>query len=295
MGIGWNELSKIHPKLIMLRTSGFGQEGPYANRRGFGTVAEGMSGFTSVNGSQDGPPTLPGIPLADGVSSVFGALSIMIALFEQNQSKKPLGQYIDISLYEPLMRFLEPHLVAYDQLGEIAARVGNGSVQTAPRNAYLTKDNKWIALSASTQSIATNLFKAIGKPELIEDERFSTNESRLKNVNVLDEIIGEWIRGREMEEVVNVLNESGAVVGPMYDVSQIYEDPHYKYRETFVKIDDKDLGEMRIPNVFAKFSRTPGKIRSTGPDLGQHNEDVYGNLFGYSSEKIKELEDKNII
>lgn len=294
-GIGWNELSKIHPKLIMLRTSGFGQEGPYANRRGFGTVAEGMSGFTSVNGSQDGPPTLPGIPLADGVSSVFGALSIMIALFEQNQSKKPLGQYIDISLYEPLMRFLEPHLVAYDQLGEIAARVGNGSVQTAPRNAYLTKDNKWIALSASTQSIATNLFKAIGKPELIEDERFSTNESRLKNVNVLDEIIGEWIRGREMEEVVNVLNESGAVVGPMYDVSQIYEDPHYKYRETFVKIDDKDLGEMRIPNVFAKFSRTPGKIRSTGPDLGQHNEDVYGNLFGYSSEKIKELEDKNII
>lgn len=292
-GIGWEELSKINPNLIMLRTSGFGQEGPYSERRGFGTVAEGMSGFTSVNGDETGPPTLPGIPLADGVSSVFGALAIMIALHERNENSK--GQCIDISLYEPLMRFLEPQLIAYDQLGVISKRIGNSSLQTAPRNAYLTKDDNWIALSASTQSIAKNLFKAIGKPELIEDKRFSTNKERLKNVNLLDEIIGDWVRNREMEEVVNIINDSGAVVGPMYDVSQIYEDPHYRYRETFVNVNDKDLGEMKIPNVFAKFSRTPGKVRSTGPDLGEHNKEVYNELFGYTPEKIKELKEKNII
>ncbi len=294
-GIGWKDLSEINPRLIMLRTSGFGQEGPYAERRGFGTVAEGMSGFTSINGDQTGPPTLPGIPLADGVSSAFGALSIMIALYERENANNQEGQYIDISLYEPLMRFLEPHLIAYDQLGVVAERVGNGSVQTAPRNAYYTKDKKWIALSASTQSIAENLFKAIGRPELIEHENFSTNKKRLENVEELDSILGNWIGDRNMEEVVQILNESGAVVGPMYDVAQIFEDPHYKYRETFTKVQDKDLGEMRVPNVFAKLSRTPGKIKTTGPDLGEHNNEVFEGVFGYSSEEVKELKSKNII
>lgn len=294
-GLSYEELAKLNPKLVMLRTSGFGQDGPYSNRRGFGTVAEGMSGFTSINGAKSGPPILPGIPLADGVSGVFGALSIMIALFERSKNEKQLGQCIDISLYEPLMRFLEPQLIAYDQLGIISERVGNSSLQTAPRNAYQTKDGNWIALSASTQSIAENLFKAIGRPELIQDERFKTNKSRLKNVKELDEILSEWIGQREMKEVVTIINDSGAVVGPMYDVSQIYEDPHYKERGSFVNIEDDELGRMNIPNVFAKFSRTPGRVRTTGPHKGEHNREILQDLFGLSDEEIKELKNNNII
>src|SRR5699024_2928752 len=145
-GLSYEALSKLNPKLVMLRTSGFGRDGPYANRRGFGAGAERMGGLRSVSGDKTGPPMIPVIPRARGVSGAFGALSIMIALFERSNNKDQLGQCIDISLYEPLMRLLEPQLIAYDQLGVVSERVGNGSLQTAPRNAYQTKDNNWIAL-----------------------------------------------------------------------------------------------------------------------------------------------------
>ncbi len=295
-GLGYDVLSKINPSLIMLRTTGFGQSGPYASRAGFGTVAEGMSGFASVNGAKDGPPTLPGIALADGVNGAFGALAIMIAVHERDHSPDRRGQCIDISLYEPLMRLVEPHILAYDQLGTIARPVGNGSVSIAPRNAYQTKEGKWVALSAgAAPSIAANVFKAIGRPELINDERFSDNTARVKNVKELDEIIGGWIKERGLEEVVRVFNESGAVIGPMYDMSQLFDDPHYKARESFVTLEDKDFGKIRLPNVFAKFSRTPGKVQTAGPDKGQHNQEVYSRMLGLSEQRIEELKAKKII
>ncbi|MCM3080753.1 CaiB/BaiF CoA transferase family protein [Brevibacillus invocatus] len=293
--LGWDVLSAINPSLIMLRTTGFGQTGPYATRAGFGTVAEGMSGFTSVNGSADGPPTLPGMALADGVSGAFGALSLMIALHERTNNPERKGQCIDISLYEPLMRLLEPHIVAYDQLGIIANRVGNGSLSVAPRNAYQTKEGKWVAISGAAQTIAENLFKAIGREELIDDPRFVTNDTRLKHVQELDAIIGGWIRERELSEVLDILNGCGAVVGPMYDVSQLDDDPHFRYRESFVTMQDEDFGEMRVPNVVAKFSRTPGKVISRGPKQGEHNDEIYQDLLSLSTEEIEALKLKKII
>lgn len=294
-GLDWETLKALNPSLVMLRTTGFGQEGPYSQRRGFGTVAEGMSGFTSLNGPADGPPTLPGIPLADGVSSAFGALAIMIALYERDHSESREGQYIDISLYEPLMRFLEPQLLAYDQLEYVSKRIGNSSLQTAPRNAYFTKDEKWVALSASTQSIAENVFKAIGEPQLIEDPRFVTNSERLKNVDVLDQIIGDWIRSKPMKEVTEELNEAGAVVGPMYNIDQMYEDEHYNYRESFVSVEDKELGQIRMPNVFAKFSRTPGEINTPGQEMGAFTEQFMKEQLKMTQEEIERLQEKGVL
>lgn len=293
--LGWDVLSKINPSLIMLRTTGFGQTGPYAQRAGFGTVAEAMSGFTSINGAADGPPTLPGMALADGVSSVFGALAIMIAVYEREKNTDRRGQCIDISLYEPLMRLLEPHIAAYDQLGVVAKRVGNGSITVAPRNSYQTKEGKWIALSGATQQIAGNVFKAIGRPELIADERFSSNERRVKNSKELDEIIGNWIRERDLDEVFRVFNECGAVIGPMYDIAQLFEDPHYHHRESFVTMADPDFDTIRVPNMFAKLSRTPGSVRTTGPDKGQHNKEVYQRWLSMTDEQLKDLENNQVI
>ncbi|MDR3563656.1 MAG: CoA transferase [Negativicutes bacterium] len=293
-GIGYDVLSKINPSLIMLRTTGYGQSGPYSSRAGFGTVAEAMSGFTSINGAAGGPPTLPGMALADGVSGVFGALAIMTAVYERDNSPGRRGQCIDISLYEPLMRLVEPHIAAFDQLGSIAAPVGNGSLSIAPRNAYQTKDGRWVALSGAAQPITEKLFKAIGREELITDERFVNNAARVKNAKLLDEIIGAWIGARELDEVVKILNESGAVVGPMYDMSQLFDDPHYKYRESFVALPDEDFGEIRVPNVAAKFSRTPGKVLTPGPGKGQHNQEVYTNL-GLSEQQIDDLKSNKII
>lgn len=293
--LGWDVLSAINPSLIMLQTTGFGQSGPYASRAGFGTVAEGMSGFTSVNGPADGPPTLPGMALADGVSGAFGALSLMIALHERANNPEKKGQCIDISLYEPLMRFLEPHIVAYDQLGIIASRVGNGSLSVAPRNAYQTKEGRWVALSGAAQSITENLFKAIGREDLLTDPRFATNELRLKHVKELDDIIGGWIRERELDEVLEILHGSGAVVGPMYDVSQLDQDPHFQYRESFVTLQDEELGEMRVPNVVAKFSRTPGRVISRGPKHGEHNLEVYRDWLSLSDQELEALKKEKII
>lgn len=293
--IGWEEMKMINPSLILLRTTGFGQEGPYSKRAGFGTVAEGMSGFSSVNGYAETPPTLPGFALADGVSGMYGALSIMIALHERNLDHKNEGQVIDLSLYEPLMRLLEPHIVAYDQLKEIAPRVGNGSVSVAPRNAYKTKDNNWVALSGATQTIAKNVFKVIGRPELIEDQKFSSNEARVRNVEELDQLISEWISEREMDIVVEDFDKAGAVVGPMYDMKQLFEDEHYKFRETFISLEDEDFEEMKVANVSAKFSKTPGRVKHLAKAKGHDNKKIYTDLLGYSEEELSKLENLNII
>lgn len=292
--LSWEELEKINPDLILLRVSGFGQEGPYSNRRGFGTVAEGMSGFTSINGESTGPPILPGIPLADGLSGIAGALMIMIATYSK-QNNGTRGQVIDLSLYEPLMRLLEPHLLAYDQLGVVAQRVGNGSSQTAPRNAYLTRDDNWVALSASAQSIFENLCRAIDREDLLQNEKFSTNKNRLKHVKELDKIISEWIGERDLTDVVNILNDSGAVVGPMYDVAQIYSDPHYKFRESFIKVEDDEFGEMNMPNVLAKLSKTPGKVNSLGPKFSEHTMEYLSEHLQLSKNEIEELKKDGII
>lgn len=293
--IGWETLSEVNPSLVMLRTTGFGQTGPYSKRGGFGTVAEAMSGFSSVNGPKDGPPTLPGLALADGVSGIFGALSVMIALHERNNNSERRGQCIDISLYEPLMRLLEPHILSFDQLGAIAGRVGNASLSVAPRNAYVTKDGTWVALSGAAQPIAANVFKAVGRPELIEDERFCNNAARVKNVKELDVIIGGWIKERNREDVERIFSECGAVIGPMYDMSQLFEDEHYKHRESFVSVEDEELGTVRMPNVVAKFSRTPGKVRSAGPAKGKHNKDIFCGMLGLSENRFVQLCEQGVI
>ena len=294
-GIGWDALSAINPSLIMLRVTAFGQTGPYSSRPGFGTVAEAMSGFASTNGAKD-QPTLPGIALADGVCGIFSALSIMIAVHERSQNPDKRGQFIDMSLYEPLMRMLDAELMAYDQLGEIMRPVGNGSLSFAPRNAYQCKDGTWMALSGSAQPIAARVFEAIGQPELINDERFCDNEARLRNVKELDTLIAAWIGERDMHEVQRVFGEVGAVIGPMYTTKQVFEDPHFQFRESFASVKDEELGTtLRMPNVMGIFSRTPGRINHPGQPKGKSNDDVFRDMLGMSENECRDLAAKGII
>ena len=274
-GIGWDTLSALNPSLIMLRVSAFGQTGPYSSRPGFGTVAEAMSGFASANGPK-GQPTLPGIALADGVCGIFSALSIMIAVHERSQNPEKRGQYIDMALYEPLMRLLDAELMAYNQLGEIVQPAGNSSMAFAPRNAYQCKDGTWMALSGSAQPVAARVFEAIGRPELIEDERFCDNAARLRNVEELDKFIGDWIKERDMQEVQRVFEEVGAVIGPMCTVKQVFEDPHYTHRKSFVDVEDEEMRDvLHMPNVMGIFSRTPGRVAHAGQPKGKSNDAVF--------------------
>ena len=293
-GLDWKVLSEVNPGLILLRCSGFGQEGPYSKRGGFGTVAEGMSGFAGMNGWPDGPPTLPPNALADGVAGIQAALAIMIAIYERDVLKSGLGQVLDICLYEPLMRLMEASIVEHSVLGTIPQRMGNRLSSAAPRNTYITKDGEWVALSASAQPIAEKLFKAIGQPELIQDPRFCNNPSRVQNVEALDEIVGGWIKEHPIQDVMSILMEAGAVVGPIYTIDQLHEDEHFKFRKSLVEVEDKDFGHVTMPNVTTKFSRTPGEIRHTGASKGEHNEEIYQKL-GLSVDQINELKTNGVI
>jgi crotonobetainyl-CoA:carnitine CoA-transferase CaiB-like acyl-CoA transferase len=248
----------------MVRVSGFGQTGPLSQEPGFGTLAEVFSGFAYMTGAADGPPTLPPFGLADGVAAVMGAMATMTALYWRDVNGGT-GQVIDLSLYEPLFSILGPQVVEYTQLGRIQQREGNRSPRTAPRNAYRTSDDKWVALSAGTQQIANRVFAAIDRPDLADDPRFSSTLARRANSDAVDAIVADWIAGHDLDKVLETFATHQAPIAPVYDTAQILADSHYQARQSFIAIPDDDLGEVVMQNVTPKLSRTPGQIRHTGP------------------------------
>lgn len=292
-GLGWEELSRINERLIMVRVTGFGQEGPYRDYAGFGTLAESMSGFAYITGEPDGPPTLPPFGLADGVAGISGAFAVVSALLNRERTGK--GQMIDLALYEPLMWILGGQIVEYDQLDRIQERTGNQSTRTSPRNIYATKDGKWIALSASAESIAARVFAAIGRPELINDPKFRTNQDRVANRDEVDAIVGGWVRDRTQEEALRVFREAEAAVAPIYDASQVASDEHFVQRGSIAVVDDPELGRLRMQGIFPKFAGSEGGIRWTGPyEIGAHTNEVLSGL-GFSESELEAFRSGNII
>jgi crotonobetainyl-CoA:carnitine CoA-transferase CaiB-like acyl-CoA transferase len=273
-GLGWETLSEINARLVMLRVTGFGQTGPYKHRAGFGTIAEAFSGFAHVTGEANGPPTLPPFGLADGVAAYHGVFAIMFAIYERDVQGSGKGQYIDLSLYEPLFSLLGAQASTYDQTGVIQNRTGNRSVNNAPRNAYRTKDGRWVALSAAAPSITRRVMELTGGKEVASDPRFATNMGRVKHVEEVDGIVGGWIARHTLAEVLDAFDKAEAAIGPVYDVAQILDDPQYKARDSVTTIADKDLGPLRMQNVFPRLSRTPGRIKHGGPRIGEHSQDV---------------------
>ena len=265
--LGYDRLSERNPGLILLRTSGFGQTGPYRNRPGFGTLAEAMSGFAAITGDPDGPPTLPPIALADGIAAVTGAMMVLMALHHRQASG--LGQVIDLSLVEPLFWILGPQATVYDRLGIVQTRNGNRTPFSAPRNLYLTADHKWIAMSGSSQNTAQRILRLVGGEKLLEDPRFATNSARVENVEELDRLIGEWIGQRTRDEALELLDEADAATGPVYDIAEIVEDPHFQERQALIRYDD-----VLMQGLIAKLSLTPGSIRRAAPRKGAHTEEI---------------------
>jgi formyl-CoA transferase len=293
-GFDYQSLSAINPGLVMLSISAFGQTGPYSPRAGFGTLAEAMSGYAQITGEPDGPPMLPGFGLADGVTGLCGAYAVMVALHERD-ARSGVGQQIDLAIYEPLMTILGHQFIEYDQLGVIARRLGSRLPFASPRNTFRTKDGRWLAMSCSAQSVFERACKSIGKPELIADARFIDNGLRTENYAAIDAIFADWISARTGEEVLQKLNEGGAAIAPVYDVHDIFEDPHFRARENIASVPDSELGMVRMQNVASKFSRTPGRIRHAGPRLGEHTDEVYGEWLGLTASEIEDLRRDRVI
>jgi crotonobetainyl-CoA:carnitine CoA-transferase CaiB-like acyl-CoA transferase len=293
-GLGPDDLMADNPGLVMLRVTGFGQTGPYAKRRAFGTLAEAMSGLAHQTGQEDGPPTLPPFGLADGVSGVSGAFAVLLALYHRDLNSGR-GQVIDLALLEPLLGILGPGPSVYDQLGIIPGRHGNRSASNAPRNAYLTRDDRWVAISASTTSIAERVMHLVGRPDLSREPWFSSAGERVRHAEMIDRPVAQWIRQRPLTVVVEAFQAAGAALAPICDMGQLMQDPHVLARGSVTTIEDADLGPLKMQNLFFRLSETPGAIRHGGRRLGQDNTDVLGGLLGIPDDELDALRDKGVI
>jgi formyl-CoA transferase len=279
MQLAPDELHKINPKLIVVRISGWGQDGRYRHKPGFGTLIEGYSGFASMNGFADREPVLPPMYLADCMAALNGYGAVMVALreVEMNGGK---GQVMDLPLFDPLYSMLGPQAANFKLTGEVKIRTGSRSTNAAPRNVYQTKDKSWVALSASTQGMALRVLAKIGRPELVDDPRFSTNIERVKNGLELDRMIGEFVGARTLAENLEYFDEAGVTIGPVYDISQITQDDYVLEREALIEIPDEEMGELPTHPVVPRLSGTPGALKSAAPKIGEHNQALLRPLLG---------------
>jgi crotonobetainyl-CoA:carnitine CoA-transferase CaiB-like acyl-CoA transferase len=285
--LGPDALHWENPRLVILRVTGFGQTGPYAKRRAFGTLIEAMSGFAHMTGDPDGPPTLPPFGLADGLTGMAGAYAVMCALRDRDTSGH--GQVIDLALLEPLLMVLGPAPTAFDQLGVIPGRHGNRSPNNAPRNTYRTRDGRWVAISSSAQTVAERVMRLVGHPEVIDEPWFASAGQRVQHADLLDEYVGLWIAEHDLDYVAVEFERAGAALAPINTIADLMADEHVQQRQVVTTVPDEDLGPLRMQNVVFRLSHTPGRINFAGRRLGQDNEEVYCEELGISRDALAQL------
>ncbi len=293
MGLGPEILHEHNPRLVIVRVTGWGQTGPYKHKPGFGTLAEGMSGFATLNGFADREPVLPPNQLADCTAGTYGAFAVMIALREVEVNAGQ-GQIIDLPLLEPLFTFMGPQAASYKAGGKLRQRTGSRSTTAAPRNVYRTLDEQWVSMSASTQAMTERLFNVIGRADLIHNPRYQRNADRVTHAHELDEIIGGFIAKMTLSENLEFFDRHEVTVGPVYNIAQFVEDPHVKAREIVVEYPDDQMGSIPMHNVVPKMSGTPGAIRCAAPTLGQHNHEILQHL-GHNAERLAQWASEGVI
>ena len=291
--LGPEVLLAVNPKLVIVRISGWGQSGPDRSVPGFGSLVEARSGFAAMNGFADRPPVLPPLALADMVAGLYGAVAALVALrhCEVDQGK---GQVVDLPLFDPLLSILGPQAALYELTGELPERLGSRSNLTAPRNSYCCRDGQFVALSASMQSMYERLMRTIGRPELIEDRRFLTNADRVRNNDQLDRIVAQFIENHDQHDVLQIFRDAGVTVGPVHDTLGMLSDPLVKENKVMVRLPDEDIDSVVMHNVAARLSETPGLIRSPAPTLGQHNNEILGDI-GIDETELFTLGEQGVI
>ncbi len=293
-GIDFASVHARHPQVVMVQISGYGGGGPKSDRPGYGTLAEAMSGFAHLTGQPDGPPTLPPFMLADGVAAQAATWAVMMALYHRDVHAGE-GQFIDINLIEPLARLMESATLAYDQLGKIPGRVGNRLDASAPRNAYRTSDDKWLAISSASPNIAMRVYRAIGRPELADDPNYVDPVRRQERALEVDTLVADWVIERSLDEAMKVFEAAEVTAAPVYDAQLLLEDEHLRERGFFVEVDDPDFGAVTVQAPVARMSATPAQINHLGRALGADNDAVYTELLGIGAERLTELRAAGVI
>jgi succinyl-CoA:(S)-malate CoA-transferase subunit B len=293
-GLGWDVLKEVNPKLIMVRISGYGQTGPYSPRPGFGRIGNAFGGLSYLAGYPDRPPVTPGsATIPDYLAGLYGALGVLLCI--QALQKTGRGQVVDIGLYEPIFRILDEIAPSYHMKGYVRERMGPGTVNVVPHSHYPTKDNKWVAIACTSDKIFERLALAMGVPEFGGDGKWGTITQREAERAVVDDFVGAWTSTLTREQVLSTCESFQVPCGSVYSIDEIFVDPQYAARENIKYMKDAFGQEHAIPNLVPRLTDTPGEVRSLGPALGQHNDEVFRERLGLSAERIAELVNKGVI
>lgn len=292
-GLGYEELSKINPRLIMIRVSGFGQTGPYAKKAGYGSIGEAMGGMRNLAGDPSTPPSRIGLSIGDSLAATYACLGALMALRHRDQTGK--GQVVDSAIYEAVLAMMESVVPEYTQVGFTRERTGSVLPKVAPSNAYPTKDGN-ILIAANQDTVFKRLAAAMGRPEMAESPDYATHHARGERQVELDDMISDWTKDFTSDEMQALMDEHGVPAGKIFKPADMFTDPQYKARNAVVKIDHEEYDKLYMQNVFPKLSETPGEIKWAGPNtLGEHNEDVYGELLGKSKQDLAKMKEAGII
>lgn len=293
-GLGWDVLSEVNPRLIMVRISGFGQTGPYKDRPGFGRIGNAFGGLSFLAGYPDRAPVTPGsATIPDYLSGLYGALGTLLAL--QAREKTGRGQVVDIGLYESIFRILDELAPAFAYKGYVRQRMGPGTVNVVPHSHYPTKDNRWIAIACTSDKIFERLAIAMGRPELAAPDRWGTIAARERDRAIVDDTVAIWTAQFNRDDLMRKCESEQVPCGPVYAIDEIFEDPHYAARENILRMTDPRAGDLAVPNLVPRLSDTPGRVNWLGPELGSHNDEIYKGLLGLDDAELERLKGIGVV
>ncbi len=292
--LGYEALKAVNPGIVMVRVSGYGQFGPYKDKPGFGRIAAAYGGLSNLAGYPDRPPVIPGTAsIPDYLTGVYGALGAMMAL--RHRDITGLGQYVDIALYEPVLRILEEVPAAYHKMGLVRERLGTGAMNAVPHNHYTSKDGRYIAIACTNDTMFRRLVTAMGRAELADDPRFNSNAQRVAHRAETDAMVQEWVGSFQATRAMAILDENEVPNCLVYSVEDMFADAQYQARENIISVDDPVDGEVKMSSVVPRLSLTPGRVEWTGPELGSHNAEVYRDLLGFSDEEVAQMKADGIV
>jgi formyl-CoA transferase len=292
-GMAPETLWRTNPGLIVTRVTGYGQTGPYAPRAGFGSIGEAMGGIRYVMGSPDGPPVRAGISLGDSLAATFACLGTLVALHSRTRTGR--GQVVDSAIYEAVLAMMESLLPEWAVAGYQRERTGATLPNVAPSNVYPTGDGDLVLIAANQDSVFARLAAAMDEPELAKDERYATHSARGAAMVELDNHIAEWTSTKTADSLLESLHEHGVPAGRIFRAKDMFEDPHFAARRAIVTVPHPDFGELPMHNATPRLSETPGSVRTAGPALGEHNDEIWGGVLGLSAAERARLTDAKII
>ena len=292
-GLGYEMLSKINPRLVLVRISGYGQTGPYSQRPGYGVVCEAVGGLRHITGDSDRPPARANIALTDCITGVYAAFGAMMAL--RHAERSGAGQVVDTALYECAFSFMEAHVSAYEKLGYVVNREGSSHSGSVVNDLFLTHDRQYVHVQGSQTNSFRRLCLAMGRPDVFADPRFNTRLERARNEEQINAIVAEWMGARDYEAVERELSAHDVVFTRIYTMAEIFEDPHYRAREMLARVPDDELGSLTMVAPVPRLTRTPGSIRNSGGKVGRDTFEVLREVLGLSDEEIQRLEHDKVI